>query len=251
MDPLLSKDVRGADFPFIRYPRLADAGRRLGPTNSIRLILIVDEAHHISPNFRDYYSIVERYAVELRKYGMGLVVIATRPTLLSDNILANCNTLICHSLTSGKDIDLALNYMVNKLEMDRFITDIRRQTTPIRCRIGLDEHRFLLNPHYSVTQSVKGSSTGEVAAIGAPPVGDSAWRVHSSLPAWAKKAAAVILQSGCLTSFEKLSECGLSHAQAKEMIHGSYKLLSTHGRMLRLTPLGMKVGAIQLKPNGD
>jgi hypothetical protein len=38
--------------------KVADAGRRLGPTNAIRLILIVDEAHHISPNFRDYYSIL-------------------------------------------------------------------------------------------------------------------------------------------------------------------------------------------------
>jgi hypothetical protein len=196
---------------------------------------------------------------------MGLVVIATRPTLVSDNILANCNTIICHSLTSGKDIDLALNYMVNKLEMDRFIADIRtlevgealtqvndsKQTTPVYCRMGLEEHRFLLHPQYSVTEPMKNPLTRDAVGTEAPPLGDSAWRVNSSLPAWAKKTAAMILQSEGMTSFEKLSDCGLSHAQVKEMIHGSYKLLRPNGRLLKLTPLGMKVGAIQLKPNHE
>jgi DNA helicase HerA-like ATPase len=90
-------------------------GRRMGITQELRFVLVVDEAHHISPNLRNYLSVLERYALELRKYGMGLVVIATRPTLITENILANCNTVICHQLTGSKDIDLALNkYMVNR-----------------------------------------------------------------------------------------------------------------------------------------
>jgi DNA helicase HerA-like ATPase len=100
-------------------------GRRMGITQQLRFVLLVDEAHHISPNQRNYLSVLERYALELRKYGMGLVVIATRPTLISENILANCNTVICHQLTGSKDIDLALNYMVSRLEEDRFLSEFR------------------------------------------------------------------------------------------------------------------------------
>jgi hypothetical protein len=100
-------------------------GRRMGISPGLRFVMVVDEAHHISPNKRNYLSVLERYALELRKYGMGLVVIATRPTLISENILANCNTVICHQLTGSQDIDLALNYMVNRLEEDRFLSEFR------------------------------------------------------------------------------------------------------------------------------
>jgi len=105
--------------------QVSGQGRRMGITKELRFVLVVDEAHHISPNQRNYLSVLERYALELRKYGMGLVVIATRPTLISENILANCNTVICHQLTGSKDIDLALNYLVNRLEEDRFLSEFR------------------------------------------------------------------------------------------------------------------------------
>ena len=105
--------------------QVSSYGRRMGISQGLRFVLVVDEAHHISPNQRNYLSVLERYALELRKYGMGLVVIATRPTLISENILANCNTVICHQLTGSKDIDLALNYMVNRLEEDRFLSEFR------------------------------------------------------------------------------------------------------------------------------
>src|SRR5208283_1307407 len=72
--------------------------------------------HHIAPARRDYEGILERYATELRKYGMGVVVMSTRPTQVSENIIANSDTVICHSMTSGKDVDLAMNYMVSRLE---------------------------------------------------------------------------------------------------------------------------------------
>jgi len=79
----------------------------------------------IRDSFRKNLSVFDRYALEMRKYGMGLAVIATRATLISENILANCNTVICHQLTGSKDIGLALNYMVNRLEEDRFLAEFR------------------------------------------------------------------------------------------------------------------------------
>jgi DNA helicase HerA-like ATPase len=79
-----------------------DHGKKLGETKQLRFVLMVDEAQHIAPSRKDYDGILEKHANELRKYGMGLVVIATRPTQVSENIIANCNTIICHSLTSNK-----------------------------------------------------------------------------------------------------------------------------------------------------
>jgi DNA helicase HerA-like ATPase len=105
--------------------RLISHGKKLGQSRSLRFVLMVDEAQHIAPSRWDYDGILEKYAEEMRKYGMGLIVIATRPTQVSENIIANSNTIISHGMTSGKDIDLALNYMVSKLETERFLMGLR------------------------------------------------------------------------------------------------------------------------------
>ena len=57
--------------------------------SAISLAFVIDEAHHVCPNKRDYVSIPERCAMELRKYGFSLMTIATRPCLVSPNIIAN------------------------------------------------------------------------------------------------------------------------------------------------------------------
>ena len=91
---------------------------------------------------------------------MGLIVIATSPTLVSEDIISNSNTMITHSMTSSKDIQLALNYMVNSLEAEKFEVDLRTldvgecliqlndksTVNPAGCRVGLPEHGFLLLP---------------------------------------------------------------------------------------------------------
>ena len=96
LDPLDTDEAKNLLSQMVAS-QVSSHGRRLGITQELRFVLIVDEAHHISPNQRNYLSVLERYALELRKYGMGLVVIATRPTLISENILANCNTVIATS----------------------------------------------------------------------------------------------------------------------------------------------------------
>jgi len=77
--------------------------KEMGRTRSPRLAVIVDEAQHLSPD-RDYLSIPERCAIELRKYGFSLVMIATRPSMISQNVLANCGTVISHLLTNERDL---------------------------------------------------------------------------------------------------------------------------------------------------
>jgi DNA helicase HerA-like ATPase len=84
--------------------------RKKGRTGSIRLAVILDEAQHLAPNEKGYVGIPERCAMELRKYGFSLIICVSRPSLISENIMANCNTLICHMLNNQTDIEAAAGF---------------------------------------------------------------------------------------------------------------------------------------------
>ncbi|MDE1852144.1 MAG: DUF87 domain-containing protein [Thaumarchaeota archaeon] len=86
--------------------------RKNGRTGSVRLVMVLDEAQHLAPNEKGYVSIPERCAMELRKYGFSLVTCATRPSLISQNIIANSNTLICHMLNNQLDIEYASGFFI-------------------------------------------------------------------------------------------------------------------------------------------
>jgi DNA helicase HerA-like ATPase len=253
--------------------QLSTHGRRKGITQELRFVLIVDEAHHISPNLRNYLSVLERYALELRKYGMGLVVIAPRPTLISENILANCNTVICHQLTGSKDIDLALNYMVNKLEAERFLSEFRllevgeglaqlndsKNPNPVKFR-ALVPPDLLLNPPRAVpsTRNISEPSaepirTAEPTITDLMPIvgkDDSAWAIYQILPPWARDAASRASERHGAILARALEESGLSRGQIKSMVHGVSRLFIEDGRFLRLTQLGCKIAAISRWTNG-
>ncbi len=107
--------------------RSYQAAKRMGRTTALRQLIIVDEAHHIAPNREDYrgQSFLDLIGIENRKYGQGLLLASTSPSQLSETLLRNASIRLCHMLDDGKDIDLMLRFMVNKLESDRFIADIR------------------------------------------------------------------------------------------------------------------------------
>ena len=91
--------------------RLYQTMRSGDPTEGVRLVLILDEAQHLAP-YGDYISVPERCAIELRKYGFSLVTIATRPSLISPNILSNCGTIISHVLVNDRDIEAVAGYLL-------------------------------------------------------------------------------------------------------------------------------------------
>ena len=236
-------------------------GKKLGPTKDPRLVLIVDEAQHIAPNKRDYDGILEEYATELRKYGMGLIVIATRPTEVSENIIANSNTIISHSMTSGKDIHLVLNYMVTSLEVEKFEADLRTldvgeclvqlngsTAIPAGCRVGLPEHSFLLLPPpvppVPVVRNVKSDAISP-APTETVPAEDSARVICEKLPTWARRAAKLTADSGGSISRRSFMDKGHTLKQVKQMVHGQYPLLEESGSALQLTRLGRKIAAIE------
>ncbi|TLX98982.1 MAG: hypothetical protein E6K95_10135 [Thaumarchaeota archaeon] len=170
--------------------------------------------------------------------------------------------MICHQLTSSKDIDLALNYMVNRLEADRFISDIRtlgtgealvqlndtRNPNPVRCKVGLPEHRFLLEVKPAVQALSAGATTkkGDKGELNEPlpPRQDSAWVVYADLPDWAKGAVSQACASGGTALIKSLIDQGLSNREIKQMIHGPYSVFSAYGTTLKLTELGRKIAVI-------
>lgn len=86
--------------------------RRRGVSENIRLVVVLDEAQHLAPSERGYVSMPERFAMELRKYGVSLVLCASRPSLVSKNVVANCNTLIGHMLNNQTDIEAAAGFFI-------------------------------------------------------------------------------------------------------------------------------------------
>jgi DNA helicase HerA-like ATPase len=127
--------------------------RRRGKTHGeVSLVFVIDEAHHICPNQRGYISIPERCAIELRKYGFSLVTCATRPILVSPNIIANSNTLICHMLNNFDDTETAAGFFMGgqqlrdtlrRLPVGEALVQINAPVplNAIRCRVGTKEQR--------------------------------------------------------------------------------------------------------------
>ncbi len=125
-----------------------EARKRAKPTgDAISLVFVIDEAHHVCPNMRDYISIPERCAIELRKYGFSLITCATRPMLVSPNIIANSNTLISHMLNNTDDIDAAAGFFMGgtsvkdslrRLSVGEAMVQINapRPLNPVRCRVS-------------------------------------------------------------------------------------------------------------------
>ncbi|MCS7107874.1 MAG: ATP-binding protein [Sulfolobales archaeon] len=80
--------------------------------NTLRNVFIfIDEAHHIANS-----SLMSRMAAEVRKLGVGLVLITQSPSAINNEIIANCNVKIVHTVKSNSDIDVLVKSLgVNEL----------------------------------------------------------------------------------------------------------------------------------------
>jgi hypothetical protein len=125
------------------------AVRSRGQTGELRLVVVIDEAQHLAPNERGYISVPENFAIELRKYGLSLIMCASRPSLVSPNIIANSNTVISFMLNNMLDIETVAGYFVGGTRDDH-VKDMLRQLpvgeamlqlnhpvpkSPARCRV--------------------------------------------------------------------------------------------------------------------
>lgn len=73
-----------------------------GVTNNVRLIIVLDEAQNVLGISES--NVASRMLSEVRKYGVGLVVITQSPSTISPQVLKNCGTKIIHSIRSNLDL---------------------------------------------------------------------------------------------------------------------------------------------------
>jgi hypothetical protein len=219
--------------------RIYRIGKRLEPSNRLKLAIFVDEAHNIAPHIPNYIGVLEKIAIELRKYGISLTTVSTRPTLISKNIIANSNLIIAHSLTSNEDIKLVLNYMVNELEQESYIHDMRTLDVgeafvqanlpeygcrPLKVKMGLPEHYDIIRAR-SKSAQVDEKADYEVEEI------------CEQLPAYVKRILYAVACSGERVAVEALP---ISRRRLKELAH-MYNVIEVERDMVVLTEQGSKI----------
>lgn len=77
--------------------------------DSTHLTLVLEEAHrYINANLEEtklgnYY--IDKLSREGRKFGIGLIISSQVPSMLSQEIVSQCNSVIMHKITSKRDMD--------------------------------------------------------------------------------------------------------------------------------------------------
>lgn len=70
-----------------------------------RLLIVIEEAHNLLNRDRPI-GLIGRMIAEVRKFGIGLVIVTQSPSTIVEDVMVNTNTKIIHSLKSSYDIDL-------------------------------------------------------------------------------------------------------------------------------------------------
>ncbi len=78
----------------------------LGGSEDLRQVIVVEEASNIMPPRRreDPPGVGERVLMELRKYGVGMIILAQSPAAVSSEVLKNTSIKIVHALRSSEDL---------------------------------------------------------------------------------------------------------------------------------------------------
>ncbi len=130
--------------------------KKRGFTDGLRIVLMIDEAHNIA-NKNVKYGLVEKLAMEMRKYGLGLVISSPNPSEISNNILSNAGTLIIHQMFSGYEADVIKKYLGSssyhsvleevlcKLNVGEAFIRTPNNTDGIVVKIGINEHYELIS----------------------------------------------------------------------------------------------------------
>ncbi len=222
--------------------RVYRLGKRLEPSSGLKLVILVDEAHNVAPFIPNYIGVLEKIAIELRKYGISLVTVSTRPTLVSKNIIANSNLIISHSLTSNEDIRLVLNYMVNELEQESFMHVLRTLNVgealvqanlpeygcrAIKVKVGLPEHEHLINVKPKHVQKEEGDEK----------VDDKLWKICEHMPAYVKR---ILYTVACSEENLTVKSLPISKRKLKEIAY-TYNVIEVKGDKIILTEYGSMI----------
>jgi energy-coupling factor transporter ATP-binding protein EcfA2 len=85
------------------------------------LVIIVDEAHNVFTKDNPVSNLI----AEVRKWGIGFIIVTQSPSSLAPVILKNTNTKIVHTLKSTIDVKTMLGLLVLKREYKKVISSLK------------------------------------------------------------------------------------------------------------------------------
>ena len=85
------------------------------------ILIVVDEAHNIFHEGNPLATLV----AEVRKWGIGFVVVTQAPSMISPIVLKNTNTKIIHALRSSKDMEAVLALANLRKEQKKVISALK------------------------------------------------------------------------------------------------------------------------------
>ncbi|ADI32646.1 ATP-binding protein [Staphylothermus hellenicus] len=85
-----------------------------------KLLVVLEEAHNVLGR-NNYIGIVARMLSEIRKFGVGLVIVSQSPSQLVDEAMLNTNTKIIHSIKSLNDLEVISKSLYLPLNIEKII----------------------------------------------------------------------------------------------------------------------------------
>ncbi len=133
---------------------ILDRAKFLGPTNKLRLVIVIDEAQHLAYQIKRQVTsedkpVTSRISEEFRKYGIGLICITQRLANIDQNIISNSHTLI-GLRTLFQDDKKALQNFLNLDKESMEYVDVMEERTAF-VRVPQFPTAFLVRiPEYSL-----------------------------------------------------------------------------------------------------
>lgn len=85
------------------------------------ILLAVDEAHNVFSSDNPISNLV----AEVRKWGIGFIVVTQAPSMLAPIVLKNTNTKIIHTIKSSSDVDVVLSMITLRSEYKKAISSLK------------------------------------------------------------------------------------------------------------------------------
>jgi len=109
------------------------------------IFIVIDEAHNVIN-----VGLMNRLIAEVRKLGIGFIVVTQSPQLIGNNVLMNCNMKVIHSIKSSTDADILikslgineLRNVISRLDVGEAIIDSPSLSDVIRVRV---ERGFIIS----------------------------------------------------------------------------------------------------------
>lgn len=102
--------------------KIYDEVSRRGLTNDLRLAVIIDEFH----NLADVSNVLlEKLFSEIRKYGVGLIIVSQSLHDIPNYVVRNINTKIIHSIRTYRDLKELVNTLPRGPELSDLILNLK------------------------------------------------------------------------------------------------------------------------------